>query len=235
MNTFYTILLIVIFVLLVSDVYFLWKIYKNIGAKKKSFPDEKFFELKYNINLLKAVSEILIFLIGFLGFTTYGDILNNFENNFSQRFEVQNTKIDGLTHILSKYEKSVDSLKFSENESVENLDDINRKFQIISKKLNKNKETLKYTTKVFVTNNLVFKIKNDGNNIQRYWFSKMRTIDGDRLPVFDRPPLIITQAKGGMGFFIHEVTKDYVELGIQSVVQVINDKELLKPLHRFEM
>jgi len=100
MSTFTIILLIVIFVLIASDVYFLWKIFKSIGKKKKSLPDEHYFELKYNINLLKAVSAILIFLLGFLGFTTYQDITSIAESNFEEKFSVQDKKIKTLDSIV---------------------------------------------------------------------------------------------------------------------------------------
>lgn len=119
MSTFTTILLIIIFVLIVSDVFFLWKIYRNVGRKKNRLPDEKYFELKYNINLLKAASAILIFLTGFLGFTAYGDIINKVEEDFSGKFSKQNTRIDSLSQILSRYEDFIESLELRKNESVE--------------------------------------------------------------------------------------------------------------------
>lgn len=52
MNTFTNILLIVILILVISDVFFLWRIYKNIKTKKKLLPDERYFELKCNTNLI---------------------------------------------------------------------------------------------------------------------------------------------------------------------------------------
>lgn len=81
-------------VLIISDVYFLYKIFKTARLKKKSLPDERYFELKYNINLLKAVSAILIFLLGFLGFTTYRDITTIVESDFEERFNKQQERIN---------------------------------------------------------------------------------------------------------------------------------------------
>ncbi len=234
MTTFTVILLIVILILTASDVYFLWKIFRNINARKKTLPDERYFELKYNINLLKAVSAILIFLIGFLGFTTYQNIVDNVENDFSLRFNEQNIRIDSFSMTLSNYEKFVDSLNLETYESVENLGDINRKFQAINKKLAQNEASLKYTTKVYVIHDLIYPA-NQGEELPKFEFKNMRTIYGENLPKFKEAPLIITQVKDGLGFYIGSITKDYVSLGIQSSVIRLSNKGISQPSYTFDM
>jgi len=208
MNTFSAILLIVIFILLVSDVFFLWKIYNGIKRKKKYIPDEKYFELKYNINLLKAVSAILIFLIGFLGFNSYNNISENLSKGFTDKFKKQNKRIDSLTTKLFSYERFVDSLKVEESETVENLDGINRKFRSINNKLEANKKALKYTTKVYVVENL--KVYFD-REVQAFWFKDMTTINGEKLPKFNKKPMVTLQGKT-VRFRIIGLTQDYIKL-----------------------
>jgi uncharacterized membrane protein YqhA len=205
MTTFITILLIVILVLVASDVFFLYKIYKDVGEKKKGLLDEKYFELKYNINLLKAVSAIVIFLIGFLGFTTYGEIIKNVEKDISTKYSEQNTRIDSLTHILSKYELFVDSLELRKNESVQNLDDINRKFNLLNRKLDKNEEALQIVPQIFIVKNV--SISEDEQKIN---FSSLRTIDNQKLPNFKEPPIVNMQCLGA-DILVSEVTTKYIE------------------------
>jgi hypothetical protein len=193
---------------MISDVFFLRKIYKGINRKKKYIPDEKYFELKYNINLLKAVSAILIFLIGFLGFNSYNNISDNLTLDFIERFKKQNKRIDSLTTKLSDYKGFVDSLKVEENETVENLDEINRKFKSINNKLQKNQESLKYTTKVFVVKGLKY-VCNE--NINRLYFRDLKTFQNEKLPKFTTSPLVVLQGKR-THMEIWNITKDYIEV-----------------------
>lgn len=181
MSTFTTILLIVILVLIASDVFFLYNIFKGIGKKKKSLPDEKYFELKYNINLLKAVSAILIFLLGFLGFTTYKDITSIVESNFEEKFSIQDEKIKTLDSIVKNYEDIVESLKSEEGKSIENLDDIRREFSVINKKVTQTQVGLKYTPQIFIIRGIPATNENKG---QVVYFKNLKTIDGKSLPKF---------------------------------------------------
>lgn len=223
MSTFTIILLIVIFVLIASDVYFLRRIFKSIGKKKKSLPDERYFELKYNINLLKAVSAILIFLLGFLGFTTYKDITSIAENNFAQKFSIQNDKIKALDSIVKNYEGLVQSLKSEEGQSIENLNDVKREFGLINRKISQTQEALRYTTKVYVVNNLEFSVN---GRVKKFYFKNLSNIYNENLPNFKKTPMVLTQVRGGLTLNIKEITKDYVEFGIQFQKLAINSSSL---------
>ena len=224
MNTFTNILLVVIFVLLISDVFFLWKIYRGIGYRKNHLPDERYFELKYNINLLKAASAILIFLVGFLGFNSYNNISENIDKDFSEKFDKQNKRIDSLTIKLSNYESLIDSLNVEESETVETLDEINRRFKSINNKLEANKEALKYTTKVYVVDNLKI---NFNNREQIFRFKNMTTINKERLPKFQKKPMITLQGKSAV-FDILEITKEYIKLDLMTYSPNDNNFELFE-------
>ncbi|NJX14085.1 hypothetical protein [Tamlana crocina] len=215
MNAFISIMLIIILVLIISDVFFLWKIFKNIGKRKKGLPDERYFELKYNINLLKAVSAILIFLVGFLGFNSYNNITENIDKDFSEKLEKQNARIDILTTKLRNYESLVDSLEVKEGESVKNLGEINQQFVEINNKIKQIQEDLKYTTKVYVVRDLKFYPSlrvGSRKESQTYWFKEMSTIYGERLPKFKSKPLITLEGKS-INLDIAVLTKDYIKIG----------------------
>lgn len=224
MNTFISIMLIIILVLIISDVFFLWRIFKNIGKKKKNLPDEKYFELKYNINLLKAVSGILIFLVGFLGFNSYNNISENIDKDFSEKFERQNRRIDSLTLKLFNYESLVDSLKIEEGEAVKNINDINRKFISIDNKLNLNQEALKYTTKVFVINDLKYPggATTERDKAFTIFFKDLKTNYNEGLPKFKSSPMVILQGKGII-LDVAEITEDYVRINAMDTFPYEND------------
>lgn len=216
MSTFTIILLIIILVLISSDVFFLWKIFKDIGKRKKSLPDERYFELKYNINLLKAVSAILIFLLGFLGFTTYRDITSIIESDFEERFNQQQERINELDSIVSGYEEFVETLKSTEGQSIENLNDIKREFGLINNKVARAQQALRYSSRIYVVKNLEFRRDKDGGMLEkktRIYFKNLRTSKNEELPVFEQRPIISIQTiSNGSTLAITEVTKDYVEI-----------------------
>ena len=216
MNVFYSILLIVILILTISDVFFLWKIYRNLKKKKNDLPDERYFELKYNINLLKAISAILIFLIGFLGFNTYQNISNDIKIDFTNKLKDQNNKIDSLVNTISNYEKNVNALRSEEVESVKNLEDINQNFRAINLKLKNTQEALKYTTKVYVISNLKFPSNKFGvakrEDAFKIRFEDLKTINNENLPKFKTKPMVILECQG-LVLDIAELTKEYIKIG----------------------
>lgn len=216
MSTFTIILLIIILVLIASDVFFLWKISKSIGSKKKYIPDERYFELKYSINLLKAVSAILISLLGFLGFTTYQDITKIVEGDFEEKFVTQQEKIDNLDSIVKNYEETVAQLKSVEGKSIENLSDIKREFGIINNKVAKTQDALEYVPRIFVAKNLIYdesKASREMGKGVKFFYKELKTIYGESLPNFNIPPLITIYGEGA-NFVINESTNEYFDLSL---------------------
>lgn len=214
MSTFTIVLLIIIFVLIASDVFFLWKIFKSIGSRKKSIPDERYFELKYNINLLKAVSAILIFLLGFLGFTTYQDITKIVESDFDEKFAVQQQRIDKLDSIVANYEEMVKLLKSEEGKSIENLNDVKREFGIINSKVAKTQDALKYVPRIYVIRNILFDLnkadRKSGNGV-KFFYKDLRDIYGEKIPKFKNPPIVLFQGEGA-NFVMNENTEEYFDI-----------------------
>lgn len=228
MSTFTIILLIIIFVLIASDVFFLWKIFKSIGSRKKSIPDERYFELKYNINLLKAVSATLIFLLGFLGFTTYQDITKIVESDFEEKFTVQQIRIDKLDSIVKEYEETVKLLKSEEGKSIENLNDVRREFGIINKKVTQTQEALRYTSRMYVVNG----IKNNHSKFESFklYFKDLTTMDNEKLPNFNSTPVVSVQSTNSL-YAVEKITKEYVQL--KPYMGYMDEKEALLNLWIF--
>lgn len=92
-----------------------------------------------------------------------------------------------------------------ESESVENLDDINRKFNLLNRKLDKNEETLQIVPQIFIVKNVSI-----SENEQKINFSSLRTIDNRKLPNFKEPPIVNMQCLGA-DILVSEVTTKYIE------------------------
>lgn len=174
--------------------------------------------------MLKAISAILIFLIGFLGFNSYNNISENIDKDFTKKLDEQNKRIDSLKSQLSNYENLIDSLKIEEGVAVKNISDINRRFVSIDRKLSRNNEALKYTTKVYVVSNLKYpkrtisQSRDDPHTIK---FENLRTIYGEKLPKFKSKPMLVLQGKSAE-FTVIDLTKEYVKIEISTNISYGN-------------
>lgn len=208
MNLFATILLIIIVILLISDLVFLYKILSDLKKKKKKNVDEKYFELKYHINLLKSISAILIFVFSFIGYSSFVDFKADMKADIDKTLESQKADITEIDKTLSDYKKNLDSLIIFKNElksllEVNDLDlkNINRKVSSINK-------SFKYNPKIYIVNGLNIPRRSDK---LKFSFSNMTTVHGEKLPKFDKAPFITVQGYRA-GINVLEVTKSYVLL-----------------------
>ena len=173
--------------------------------------------------------------MGFLGFTTYRDITAIVESDFEKRFNEQQQRINLLDSIVGGYEELVETLKLTEGQSTENLNDVKREFRTINKKVASTQEALKYSTRIYVANSLIFKTnKNEKKLVQKYWFKNLRTIYAAKLPVFKTASFVFTQMKkGGVSLIIEDITKDFVELRLSQESLMLYDAQLSD--HIFDM
>lgn len=135
---------------------------------------------------------------------------------------------------MGSYEELVESLKSEEGESIENLNDVKREFGLINRKVSQTQNALRYTPQIFVARGLVYNENTDemsdkkpfrGN---RYYYKNIKTIYGDKLPRFKKPPLLNIQGNSSE-FLITNNTLEYFDLLITSTFSVPS-----KPLREFK-
>ncbi len=122
--------LIIIIILLIGEIYFSWKNFTLHKSGQKILSDERYYELKYHINLLKSISAILIFVISFLGFSSYKDLKGNLFTETEKEIDKQNKYIFLLESRLDSIALSVDTLNKIKSR-------INTEINIQNLKLNK--------------------------------------------------------------------------------------------------
>lgn len=219
MNTFSTVLLIIITSLLILDVYFLTKLDKRIKKKKKIFLDQRYFELKTQINLIKAVSGIVLFVGTYLGVSTLNEIKESFKNDFMVKVDSQKKQVDSLISVVKDYTKLIDKLKIIESQGIENLSDINNEFKIVKNSLERNKNSMKHFPQMFIIKGI--KIK---NSVTKVYFRDLKTIDGKKLPNFNMPPAVNIQCYNAQAQIL-DITKDYFELSDSFVTWNKNEED----------
>lgn len=235
MQAFTIVLLIIISFLLLLDVILLYLIQKNPITRKRNSFDKRYFELKFELRVLEAVAAILLFVGTFLGVSSLNEIKEDYKSDLEEEIRILRTTTGDLEKKVSNYAEALDSLKSEEGQSIENLSDVKREFGIINNKVTRTQEALKYSTRIYVANNLTFKTdKNEEKRAQKYWFKDLRTIYGEKLPVFKTAPLVLTQVKkGGVGLITVDITKDFVELRLSQESLMLYDAQLSD--HNFDM
>lgn len=222
-----TILLFIIVVLLIGDLYFLNRIYKKGKKGIEIALDEKYFELKYNINLLKAISAILIFGIGYFGISSYKEFTDKINNNFNDTIKSKNIE-------FQKISKKVDSLEIL-------INTIKSKYQVLDHKISITNNSFKYNPRIYVVSDLKFSNSNFESGVPlKVYFKDLKTIFGEQLPIFSRPPLINVQVISvqGLSIFIDvfNVTTTSVEFRSGAGVSYgPDDNNLINGYYKFDI
>ena len=203
-------LLIITTILLFFEVYFLWSNSKKHRNGKEILSDERYFELKFNINLLKAVAAIFLFIITFLGYSTLSEIKKK-GNASNESIEQQKDRIDSMSKTIRNLEVSVEYLDSIRDDLEDKLSEYNTTITDANKKISEIKTSLRYNPRIYVVNGLKYYESNfKGDGVYRVYFKDLMTIFNEELPKFKKTPFINAQGYG-IEIDILEVTNTYVD------------------------
>jgi hypothetical protein len=193
--------------------------------------DDRYYELKYKLQFISSVGVIVIAVAGFFGFDKY--------ENFVEEFK---SKTDSLDIKLNEYDKKIsvlDSTISKYDNKISVYDNFFKKLDVSKVKFskaiiasNKGLLQLKDTINVIKKRNILDKsfyvidnlqvnnalIPNNGDEISRFYFKDLYTIIGDKLPEFEKPPVIFVIPQSTANIVIVSSTKEYVEVAFSSYV-----------------
>lgn len=217
------IFLIVIVVFVIMSFFSLRKL--SSQSNGSGMNDDRYFELKYKLQFISSVGVIVIAVAGFFGLDKYDNFIADFK-----------TKTDSLDIKLKEYDKKIsllDSSIFKYDAKIRDYDDIFKNFDAskiqFSKAMiasNKGLLQLKDTIDVIKKRNILDKTfyvinnlqvnnpilpDNNGKLITRYYFKDLSTIIGDKLPEFEKPPVIFVVPQSISNVVIVSLTKEYAE------------------------
>lgn len=210
------VLALIIIVLLIWDLNILRKIYKESQLGNSTLSDEKYFELKYNINLVKAISAIGIFIIGFLGFSTYDGFKEEITTDLDKSINIQDSHIELINSKINSLNQTLDTLEVYKNNLEKLTISYQKNLQSINKKISSINNAARYNPRIYVVNNLKYSYKKNENGL-RIYFKDLTTIFGEKLPIFSRKPYINTEGHN-IDIEIQEVTKTYVDFSSGSAL-----------------
>lgn len=189
--------------------------------------DDRYYELKYKLQFISSVGVIVIAVAGFFGLDKYENFVNEFKiktDSLDIKLSDYDKKISLLDSTISKYDnkisaydnylKKLDLSKISFSKSMiasnkgllqlKDTIDIIKKRNILDKSF-------------YVIDNLKIKnalIPNNGSGYVRYYFKDLSTIIGDKVPEFDKPPVVFVIPQSGVMLNIYSLTNEYFEVGM---------------------
>lgn len=212
--------------------------YKRDEARLK-INDERYHELNNKIQLLIAVSSIIILIAGFIGYNS----ISNIKKEINDDIEHYKISLQQYDTTLKYYEKLITSLE-NERKNLTNIikasiDETNR-LQNVLIQLQKD---YSFNVRTYLVADIPFekrKIK-DTEDFEkvRVYFKNLRTTDGKILPQFKSPPFVSIQ-NIGFAFLIKikEITLDYFEYEpgeVSTLDEKTGIEEPIFPISKFDI
>ena len=174
--------------------------------------DEKYFELKYNINLLKSISAILIFVVGFLGYSSYNNFKAEFTDDLNEATIVQRKQLDSLTTNIKIIKTSLSEMDSLKDRLKQNITDYDSKMMLLNNKVSSINNTLKYNPRIFVVNGIKYPISTINSGYKddqvKIYFKELSNSFGEKLPLFKKAPLVNVEGHR-LDLHVLEVTNEY--------------------------
>lgn len=225
-------------------------------SKDKELNDAKYWELKYKYEFLIAIVGLITVTAGFLGYNSLQSIETAVRNDFNKKVDsvkntLQNTYSDvnsrllaakdSVTNIDSRVKNSQSQLQRSVNilailkkqqfelkeggyQSKKSLSELSGQIDSINTK-NKIKREF------YLIPNIPFKGELQLHDTQvKIKFSELRTISGDRLPIFKKPPIVLSALSNTTEFKISSIDNEGFE-GMLIVYGVPIDDKMAKNIY----
>lgn len=199
MKELFNILLILGLIMVVANAWALFIIWRHTRSKWRSpsaLADIKYFELRSKQEFTVAVGAIFLAALSFYGYNT----ISGLENKINAQVQESLEKITSLTAQAEKAQADVEK-------AVSNLNDASAKAITMGNTVDKlSNQINRLNSKSILQNNIYIvpdvplsQYKIGANNIRTIPFSGLRTVNGDPLPKFARPPnIIVTSSNGGV-------------------------------------
>lgn len=190
---------------------------KKYNRSEQKIKNDRYYELKYKTDYITTV--VVVMGIGaFFGYNWFEEIKDQAADNLREK----TASFDGQYESLNRKLKNSDTLASTYTDKLNNLF---TDYDNISKKLNKlfkdyetisEKQIIKYD--FYIVDNLKFPIEFNHDTAYRFYYKNLKSITGDKLPEFKKPPVLFIVPENNVVYDIREIHKEYVELSFSSTV-----------------
>jgi chaperonin cofactor prefoldin len=220
------ILIITIFALLVFSIWNLITL-RELKSKRNSeerrLDDSKYFELKFKMEFLITVFSVIVALIGLLGYNTLQNAKSEIKSELNKEFSPIEIRMKNTEKSINDKDSIVKTLESKTFTIANNLGtfDYKAKKQDYSLTSLENKiadingkNIIKQN--YYIVNSIKYKYHEADTTLKKFYFAVLKTNLGDKLPMFETPPLIIPIPESNAMTTIFDITRESFKVGFSS-------------------
>jgi hypothetical protein len=200
-----------------------FKKHAKASFRSSQLNDQKYYELKYQLQFVTSVFPIILSILLYAGYTQLDSLPKKIQEEIASQVKPQIDNLKKSTEALKEEQKNIEdkysflvtfyqTLQGKGTSINKSLGNSNAALVLLEQKLNNlqnqtdvisNKDIVNQP--IYVVTNLNFKMDED-KDVQYYKFSDCKTISGNKLPEFTKPPLILAFSNYGAQINICGVT-----------------------------
>lgn len=185
------------------------KLIKKFSENKQSiFNDEKYFELKFRIQLIITTATIIMIIGGFIGFNS----LKNIKDNLSTEINQYRLNFRIYDSTLLSYKKQIAKLDTKRLLIEEALTTSSGETDGLKIELIEIKKKYSQKIKTYIIKDIEFEREFVGE--KTIYYRDIETIEGNELPKFSKPPILNILDYGLNEIHIVDNTIDYFKFMI---------------------
>lgn len=251
MSPFIIILLLIIFGLIALFIWngFNFRSLKKLAsADNKQLNDPKYWELKYKFEFIIAIVGIITAVAGLLGYNSLKSIEDSVKQDFNSKvdsikneLELTYKEVDQkLKHAHDSVRQLSGSVKLFQSSIHQNSKELNilnsqqnqlqklgvksqRDLRNVSDQIDTINKNNKVRKEFYLVSNFPIKLIKNSFDPVTIKFSELKTSNGDRLPVFHRPPIVISGFNKSTRFDIYSVSENDFKVMVMADGMEIND------------
>ena len=175
--------------------------------KKRKISDVRYHELDNKIQLLIVVSSIIILIGGFIGYNSITSIQNEITDEISVELMEYRAKLEKYDSTIIHYDQIIEEMA-AEKDSVLNL----------SRNLRKLQNEYKLNAKSYFIKGIEIDPNSKNSAPVKIYFNKIRTANGNELPLFNKAPFLSILGKGEGWVIIENITNQYFEYYVMTTI-----------------
>lgn len=206
------------------------KLKKDVNIQ--NFPDERYWELKLKLHVLIITVTLVGSAIVFLGWNIKSQISMELKTEILEdtREEINTTKnsadslrihLNSLKDKINSFASSYSKINTQSEKTKYLLSDLNTKTQELEAEVQRRISDIKTLLKIYVVPDIRINLKD--RKIKLY-FKDMNPVNSSALPIFTKPPAVLTVGDYKAGIVITDLTKEYIELDCVRITYY-NNKE----------
>lgn len=203
---------IAIFILLAWNTFTLYRIKKQ-GRELSEINDSRYFELKYKFEFILAAFALLATVATFLGYNTISDLKGQYQSAVG-KIKTLDSSYSHLDSAFMSVEEKLGQTHLNVEDIDKNIISYKHKFRFLKQQF----DDLSKRKNSYSIKNL--RINNGGKQPfdTTIYFKNLITDDNERLPVFNKPPIVVINLEEGSDCTISKVTSKSFNIDVKNFV-----------------